>query len=183
MLSLLQTVWLEAAPAAYITAISAITSLQPLSLQLTISCSGTAANRYVLTEVISPGDSSDVVASGFGLCNSLTDIPLPADIELWSPDSPTLYDLAAKLTSLTSRDLLGASASGGTAGPFVAPSYDAAVRQLLAAPELDRVRSYVGVRVVSKCLDAARVLRVCLNGRPVFPFGELHPYWHSMVAS
>jgi hypothetical protein len=75
-------------------------------------------------------------------------LPVP-DARLWSPESPTLYDLKVTLR-------------GGDAG---------------AARAVDSVTSYFGMRSVSLVRDSAGRARLALNGRPVFQVGPLDQGW------
>lgn len=168
----LQTVWLEALPLAYITNYTTTVHANPLSLTVSISGNAASAGRAVLVQVISQQNSSQVVAAGWGLCGAAADISLPAETALWTAASPTLYDMVRKLTPITSKNLSGTPATGGTKGPCTAPSEADTLSLLYAAPALDLVKGYVGVRTVSKCWDSIGVLRICVNGAPVFMSGE-----------
>ena len=76
------------------------------------------------------------------------DLPI-RNAKLWSPDSPSLYDLKVTLASLT---------SGGDGVS-------------------DEVTSYFAMRKSSLCKDAAGILRLCLNNQPLFQFGPLDQGW------
>ena len=48
------------------------------------------ANDRIEVKVL---DGNKVIASGSALNHTSVEIPMPADCKLWSPDSPSLYDL------------------------------------------------------------------------------------------
>ena len=56
--------------------------------------------------------------------------------------------------------------------------YDLEIKLLKGKTELDRVKSYFGMRKISLAKDKDGFTRIMLNNRPVFSFGPLEQgYW------
>jgi hypothetical protein len=87
-----QTVWLEPVPAAYIREISMIPDIDGRRLRLTVR-TGTSADFTARASL-----HGKEIGQVSGKTNAETQVPLSA-MELWSPDSPTLYDLEIHLKS------------------------------------------------------------------------------------
>jgi beta-galactosidase/beta-glucuronidase len=85
-----QTVWLEAVPAAYITGISLTPDVDGRRLRLSVHSS--AAGEFTAAATL----RGKVVGRVAGTTERDTAIPLSA-LELWSPDTPVLYDLEVTL--------------------------------------------------------------------------------------
>jgi beta-galactosidase/beta-glucuronidase len=87
-----QTVWLEPVPAAYVREISMVPDIDGRRLRLTVRAEASAD----FTASASLGGRN--VAHVSGTTNTETSVPL-SSLELWSPDSPTLYELEIHLKS------------------------------------------------------------------------------------
>ncbi len=85
-----QTVWLEPVPEVYISNISLVPDLDGKQLRLTATVSG--ATSFKATASL----KGKRVGTAAGQSGQATTIPLD-QIQPWSPDSPTLYDLKIKL--------------------------------------------------------------------------------------
>ncbi len=85
-----QTVWLETVPAAYITGISIIPDVDGSKLRLSVH--GSAAGEFTATATLRGRTVGRVTGE------TETDTAIPLDtLELWSPDTPVLYDLEVTL--------------------------------------------------------------------------------------
>jgi hypothetical protein len=87
-----QTVWLEAVPETFVESLTVDqASLTELKVAGVVggSGSGTISVKY---EVLG-SDGKTVIASGSGAAGAEVTIAIPAPQQLWSPDSPHLYDL------------------------------------------------------------------------------------------
>jgi hypothetical protein len=108
---------------------------------------GRATSPGQTVEAVAMVDGREV-ARATGAVGAELRIPIPKP-RLWTPADPFLYDLRVTL-----RD--------GRGG---------------AAREIDRVDSYFGMRSVGMARDARGMLRLTLNGRPVFHLGPLDQGW------
>jgi beta-galactosidase/beta-glucuronidase len=143
-----QSVWVESAPANYITQLDVDADMNgqgkqfysdiklftdtTYSVNMTVhSSSGTSTSVSV---TIYESNSEKAIAT----YNGTSDSPFQFTVSspcLWSPDSPTLYNMTISLGS-------------------------------------DTVRSYTGFRTISKGTNNG-VVRPLLNGEPIFMFGTL----------
>ena len=88
-----QTVWLEEVPPVYISRLEIDTAINPAEIRLAAKVM-TNAEQYTL-RVKAFLDKKEVAAA---TCPSGEQVTLPIpDAKLWSPDSPTLYDLTIEL--------------------------------------------------------------------------------------
>jgi beta-galactosidase/beta-glucuronidase len=87
-----QTVWLEPVPSAYITRISMIPDVEGRKLRLSVEAS--AAGQFTAVASL----HGKVVGRVSGKTHTETAISLSA-LELWSPNTPVLYDLQVTLKS------------------------------------------------------------------------------------
>jgi len=88
-----QTVWLEAVPDKYITNIKSVPDIDKDLINIRIETEGTTKAEYFEAKIL---EGSRVIASGKASASEAVDISVP-DPELWSPDSPFLYDLQINL--------------------------------------------------------------------------------------
>ena len=87
-----QTVWLEPVPAHYIEhlRITPDVDRNVLTVQPVTSATSCLAEVEVY-------DGSQLVATGRSINGHPVEVRMPADVKLWSPDSPALYDLKVRL--------------------------------------------------------------------------------------
>ena len=89
-----QTVWLEPVPEHYITQLRTTPDVDRNRLALEVQSNSTQAVERIEVTVLEEGKP---VAEGAALCNVPVEIAMPADVKLWSPDTPFLYDLEVRL--------------------------------------------------------------------------------------
>ena len=85
-----QTVWLEPVPERAIENIRTTPDIDGGKLTVETTVNNPKANDRIEVKVL---DGNKVIASGSALNHTSVEIPMPADCKLWSPDSPSLYDL------------------------------------------------------------------------------------------
>lgn len=139
-----QTVWLEAVPETHIKALTIVPDVDNRQVRVSAEIAGRSADCLVRLEVpLGEGKT----ARAEGKPGEAVALAFPADhaVELWSPDSPHLYDLRVSLVS----------ASGSSDEP------------------IDSVDSYFGMRKVDLGKDEHGFLRIRLNGKPLFQIGPL----------
>ena len=90
-----QTVWLEAVPEKYLTAVKAIPNIDKGQLNVKVCTEGASKSEYFEAKVF---DNGKLIGSSKGLVSEPIDIVIP-DAKLWSPESPYLYDLQVSLFS------------------------------------------------------------------------------------
>ena len=83
-----QTVWLEPVANSHIENLKITPDVENNRLLISASTGG---NGVVKVSVL---DGNKVVATGSGLSNSEMEVQMPADVKLWTPDSPYIYNLA-----------------------------------------------------------------------------------------
>lgn len=91
-----QTVWLEPVPEKYIAGIRITPDIDKKELKVEVQTSCAAMGDVVEVSVL---DGDRTVAQGKALSGVPVTITMPADMKLWSPDSPFLYDLKITLNS------------------------------------------------------------------------------------
>lgn len=89
-----QTVWLEPVPKTYISGLRTLPDIDSNTLSVAVLPS--AQTSGLLAEVIVL-DNGKPVASGKSINGETVVVEMPDDVELWSPDSPKLYDLDVTL--------------------------------------------------------------------------------------
>ncbi|MEG1649488.1 MAG: glycoside hydrolase family 2 TIM barrel-domain containing protein, partial [Rikenellaceae bacterium] len=89
-----QTVWLEPTSLSYITDVRSTPDIDNNILKVDVL---TAAKESVVSVVVKDGDK--IVASGRSLAGVTTEIKMPKDAKLWSPESPFLYDMEVSIAS------------------------------------------------------------------------------------
>lgn len=89
-----QTVWLEPVAKTHIASLRTLPNIDYNTLTVTAVPSDGAASY--LTEV-TVTDNGRKVASGKSINGQPVTVEMPADVKLWSPDSPALYDLEVTL--------------------------------------------------------------------------------------
>src|SRR5215471_6710574 len=146
-----QTVWLETVPREFVRELAMTPDIDARQLRLTVHSD--AAVDFTATAKL----DGKTVGRIAGKTN--TEVKLPLDqLELWSPDSPKLYDLGIGLASGA-----GLRPAGSLGGPEARPT--------------DQVKSYFGMRSVEARADAAGHLRIFLNHKPLFLIGPLDQGW------
>jgi hypothetical protein len=140
-----QTVWLEPVPKAYIDSLKITTDLDKEEARITASCVG-FDDRHMVS--VGPLDRS-LFPSKTGKPGEEIRIPL-AKTNLWSPDSPFLYQTAVSLIRVETN--LHSGTREGTA---------------------DLVQTYFGMRKIAIGKDEKGITRMLLNGKPLFQIGPL----------
>ena len=91
-----QTVWIEPVEKAHISGLNITPDIDHNTL--TVNVSGTGADEQYIAEAIVK-DNGRIVGRGRALAGETITINMPADVKLWSPDSPYLYDLEVSISS------------------------------------------------------------------------------------
>lgn len=88
-----QTVWLEAVPEKYITAVRSVPDIDKGMLSVSVQTAGTSDYRYFEAKIL---DGTKVIATAKASVYQSAEIFIP-DAKLWSPESPFLYDMQISL--------------------------------------------------------------------------------------
>ena len=183
-----RTVWMEPVPAAHLTRLSLVPDIDTSTLSITAHGSAAAAAGCVTATAFDMAGFA--VARGAGSIGQPFVLRIPR-AQLWSPESPYLYDLTVALqphgsspncTSPPLADALGGAPA--PSGPVAQAARVAPMRRMLADSNPDHgttvqlaqgdvVRSYFGMRKVSLGHDAAGSVRLRLNNKPIFMIGML----------
>ncbi len=91
-----QTVWLEPVNRNHISDLKILPDIDNNTLTVKVQSEGD--NKQYITEV-SVKDKGHTIASGKALTGESVIINMPADVELWSPENPKLYDLEVRLSA------------------------------------------------------------------------------------
>ncbi len=90
-----QTVWLEPVAETHIKDLRILPNLDSNTVSVdvvkSVCCPGIVAEVKVF-------DNGKLVASGKGVNNTAVEVRMPADVKLWSPDSPFLYDMEVTIS-------------------------------------------------------------------------------------
>lgn len=89
-----QTVWLEPVPEKYIENIRITPDIDKKTLTVKALVNAASSADKIAVKVMEKGK---VVASAQSINNQLLEITMPENVKLWSPDSPSLYDLEITL--------------------------------------------------------------------------------------
>jgi hypothetical protein len=89
-----QTVWLEPVPTTYMTELKMETDIDTGLLKLKVNLAENPVDTYTLKAEVMVND--EVIATGTGVTNETLEIIIDQP-QLWSPDSPFLYDLRITL--------------------------------------------------------------------------------------
>lgn len=89
-----QTVWLEPVPQRYIENLRITPDIDNHRLTVEVQTSDPAASDLLEVAVY---DGEALVASAKSINGQPVEVAMPADAKLWSPDSPSLYDLKVSL--------------------------------------------------------------------------------------
>jgi len=89
-----QTVWLEPVPEKYIENIRITPDIDKKTLTVKALVNAASSADKIEVKVMEKGK---VVASAQSINNQLLEITMPENVKLWSPDSPSLYDLEITL--------------------------------------------------------------------------------------
>ena len=141
-----RTVWLEPVPEAHIASLKIVPDVDNAQVAVTVNVDGCQAHHRVLVQA--QRESFSVLQDGKPGEAIVVAIPKP---DLWSPDSPALYDLTVTLSD---------------------------ARQA-ASPQqpVDRVTSYFGMRKIEVQKDEDGFNRLFLNNKPLFQLGPLDQGW------
>lgn len=90
-----QTVWMEPVPATHISALRTLPDIDANTLTVDVVNNATSSDG-LLAEVVVKKDGK-TVASGRSVNGNPVEVEMPADVALWSPASPALYDLDVTL--------------------------------------------------------------------------------------
>lgn len=90
-----QTVWMEPVPATYFNDLRITPDIDAGTLTIAPEITGATNSDMVEVKVY---DGQTLVASGKSINGELVEIAMPADMKLWSPDSPFLYGLEVSLS-------------------------------------------------------------------------------------
>lgn len=83
-----QTVWLEPVQSTHITNIRTTPNIDNNSLQVDVK---TSCNDAIVNVVVK--DKDKVIATGKSFSGVATEIQMPTDTKLWTPESPNIYDM------------------------------------------------------------------------------------------
>ena len=89
-----QTVWLEPVPANYIANIKTTPNIDKKTLTVEVCQATCSSSNKVEVKV---KDGAQVVATSSAINGQAVEVVMPENIKLWSPDSPSLYDLEITL--------------------------------------------------------------------------------------
>ena len=89
-----QTVWLESVPAQFITNIKTTPDIDLNKLVVEVATDKKKLSSKIEVKVF---DGKELVAKGISINGVPVEVAMPADVKLWSPDSPSLYDLEISL--------------------------------------------------------------------------------------
>ena len=89
-----QTVWLEPVPAQSITNIKTTPDIDLNKLTVEVATDEKKLSDKIEVKVF---DGKELVAKGVSINGIPVEIAMPADVKLWSPESPSLYDLEISL--------------------------------------------------------------------------------------
>jgi len=163
-----QTVWLEPVNPVHIKGLKMEPDIDSGMLRLQAEIDGQAQElgKYMISAKI-PGTpwqrnmrlGEKLFGFAFGSIGEELEIRIE-EPNLWSPDSPFLYELEVSIGIEVSRK----SSPPGPRG---------ATTTTIEWKNLDRVRSYFGMRKISLGKDKEGVTRLFLNNKPLFQFGPL----------
>lgn len=142
-----QTVWLERTPATYIESLKLTPDVDAGELAIVANVVGPDADNAVIRARVPHGEG--LFYRKTGRSGKAFRLKIP-NAELWTPESPKLYDLEIEM-----------AVGGGDDGREV----------------VDKVASYFGMRKVELRRAADGFERIFLNGEPVFHFGPLDQGW------
>ena len=90
-----QTVWMEPVPSTHISTLRTLPDIDANTLTVDV-VSNAESTDGMLAEVVVKKDGK-IVASGRSVNGHPVEVAMPADVELWSPAAPNLYDLDVTL--------------------------------------------------------------------------------------
>jgi len=146
-----QTVWLEFVPQTYVQDVRLQHDVAKHQVTIETTVAGPTKDCHISATVSfrRDGTKSHIVGKGSARPGApiTIDIP-PADVRLWSPDSPFLYDVAVWIKK------------------------DRPAEQK-AGDHDDRVACYFAMRSIGVAQGSDKTARIVLNGKPVFMIGPL----------
>ncbi|TWT76823.1 Beta-galactosidase [Posidoniimonas polymericola] len=142
-----QTVWLERVPPTYISSLKLTPDVEAGELEIVARVIGPNAHNAVIRARVPQGDQ--LFYRKTGRADKPFRLKIP-NAELWSPESPKLYDLQFELAVDDAAD---------------------------GREVIDSVESYFGMRRVELRMADDGFQRIHLNGKPVFNFGPLDQGW------
>lgn len=142
-----QTVWLERVPATYIRSLKLTPHVDSSELEIVAEVVGPDADKAIVRARVPRGE--ELFYRKTGRANAPMRLKAP-NAELWTPDSPRLYDLNVELA---------------------VPGSDESRKVV------DSVDSYFGMRSVELRKADDGFNRLFLNGEPVFNLGPLDQGW------
>jgi len=89
-----QTVWLEPVNKQHIATLRTLPDIDSNTLSVTVIPEYPTAGLLTEVKVL---DGNTTVATGKSINSETVEIAMPADVKLWSPDSPNLYDMEVTL--------------------------------------------------------------------------------------
>lgn len=89
-----QTVWLEPVPAHHITSLHSVPDIDRNVLTVTVESS--SKEKPIVAEV-AVFDNGKKVAGAKGFAGEKIDVAMPRNVKLWTPDTPSIYDLQITL--------------------------------------------------------------------------------------
>lgn len=89
-----QTVWLEPVNPQHITSIKTVPDIDNNTLTVDVTAKTENDNYITRVNVI---DNGNTIATGKSVAGQPVQISMPENVELWSPDSPKLYDLEVSI--------------------------------------------------------------------------------------
>ncbi len=88
-----QTVWLEPVSSSYIAQLKTTPDIDRRTVEVDVITNGSSADKVEVRLL----EGNKPVAAGASLCGLPIELPMPEDAKLWSPESPSLYDMEVTL--------------------------------------------------------------------------------------
>jgi len=167
-----QTVWLEPVNPVHIRCLKMEPDIDVGTLRLQVEIGGEVKDpsKFMISAEIpgTPGQRDMRLGEkpfgvAFGSIGEELEIRIK-DPKLWSPDSPFLYELEVTIGIEESRKTNPPGSRGATT-------------TTIEFTNLDRVRSYFGMRKISLGKDESGITRLFLNNKSLFQYGPLDQGW------
>ena len=88
-----QTVWLEPVGAVHIAQLKTTPDIDKRTVKVDVATNGPSTDKVVVRVL----DGDRTVAAGASLDGLPVELSMPEDVKLWSPESPSLYDMEVTL--------------------------------------------------------------------------------------